>query len=206
METANVQENLINLLSNIKAKEGEKNIYDHLMKLFETQLEMNDDQKFLDFFEDISIKLKSSEGKYHEEEAEKSFNSLMVYLEEFNNSAKSKKILIEPLVKKEGDEVVPVTQVGFVPEYHNLFQIFEWFGISMGEKMAYLLTNSLRNLASSKGLGNVTFWGKIYGSEKDYYIAEASGGEGGGIFYIKINMSIIFFINYQFNFIRTSLG
>ena len=63
-----------------------------------------------------------------------------------------------------------MTNVGYVPEYHNLFQIFEWFGVSMGEKMAYLLTNSLRNLASNKGLPNVIFWGKIYGSEKDYYI------------------------------------
>lgn len=180
METANIQENLLELLSNIKSKDGEKNIYDHLTKLFETQMEMNDDKKFLDLFEDISLKLKSTGGKYLDEEAEKCFNSLFTYLEEFNNSAKTKKTLIEPLVKKEGDEVVPVTNVGYVPEYHNLFQIFEWFGISMGEKMAYLLTNSLRNLASNKGLANVIFWGKIYGSEKDYYIAEASGMEPGG--------------------------
>lgn len=180
METGNIQENLLELLSNIKSKDGEKNIYDHLTKLFETQLEMNDDKKFLDLFEDISLKIKSTKGKYLDEEAEKSFNSLFTYLEEFNNSAKSKKTLIEPLVKKDGDEIVPVTQVGYVPEYHNLFQIFEWFGISMGDKMAYLLTNSLRNLASNKGLTNVIFWGKIYGSEKDYYIAEATGLEAGG--------------------------
>jgi radial spoke head protein 4A len=178
METS--QEDLFNLLSTIKSKDGNKNIYDHLMKLFETQMELNDDKKFLDLFEDISLKIKSSEGKYFDEEAEKSFNSLLTYLEEFNVHAKSKKTLIEPLVKKEGDEITPVTQVGYVPEYHNLFQIFEWFGLSMGEKMAYLLTNSLRNLASAKNLGNVIFWGKIYGSEKDYYIAEAIGGEGGG--------------------------
>ena len=180
MESGNIQENLFELLSKVKSKEGEKNLYEHLTKIFETQLEMNNNNKFLDLFEDISLKLKSTDGKYLDVEAERTFNSLFTYLEEFNNSAKTKKTLIEPLVKKEGDEIVPVTQVGYVPEYHNLFQIFEWFGVSMGEKMAYLLTNSLRNLASNKNLGNVIFWGKIYGSEKDYYIAEASGMEAGG--------------------------
>ena len=186
METGNIQENLFELLSKIKSKEGDNNLYDHLTKLFETQLEMNDDKKFLDLFEDISQKSKSSSGKYLDVEAEKTFNSLFSYLEEFNNSAKTKKSLIEPLGKKDAEtgEVTPVTNVGYVPEYHNLFQIFEWFGVSMGEKMAYLLTNSLRNLASNKNLGNVIFWGKIYGSEKDYYIAEATGVEAGG----KINL------------------
>jgi radial spoke head protein 4A len=180
METGNVQENLFELLSSIKSKDGKTNIYEHLTKLFETQMEMNDDKKFLDLFEDISLKLKLTGGKYLDEEAEKIHNSLFTYLEEFNNSAKTKKTLIEPLVKRDGDEIVPITNVGYVPEYHNLFQIFEWFGVSMGEKMSYLLTNSLRNLASNKGLTNVIFWGKIYGSEKDYYIAETTGLEAGG--------------------------
>jgi len=180
METANVQSELYNLLSKIKSKESDKNIYDHLLKLYETQIEMNDDKKFLDLFEDISLKLKLTDGKYFEEEAERNLKSLFSYLEEFCISAKGRKALIEPLTKKEGEEVTPVTQVGFVPEYYNLFQIFEWLGISIGEKESYLLTNSLRNLANQKNLPNVTFWGKIYGTEKDYFIAEAVGGEAGG--------------------------
>jgi hypothetical protein len=54
-------------------------------------------------------------------------------------------------------------------------------GISIGEKESYILTNSLRSLVNSRGLPNgVVFWGKIYGREKDYYIAEASGVEAAG--------------------------
>jgi radial spoke head protein 4A len=180
METANVQTELYELLSKIKSKENNKNIYDHLLNLYETQLEMNDDKKFLDLFEDISYKLKLTDGRYLDEESEKNLKSLFTYLEEFCKSSKSRKTLIEPLTKKDGDEVTPVTQVGYVPEYYNLFQIFEWLGISLGDKESYLLTNSLRNLANQKNLPNVIFWGKIYGTDKDYFIAEATGGEGGG--------------------------
>lgn len=181
METASIETELHNILSKIKSKESDKNLYDHLLKLYETQIEMNDEKRFLDLFEDISFKLKKTDGKYLEEESEKSLKSLFCYLEEFCKSAKSRKALIEPLTKKEGEEVTPVTQVGFVPEYYNLFQIFEWLGISIGDKESYLLTNSLRNLANQKNLPSVTFWGKIYGNEKDYFIAEAVGGEAGGI-------------------------
>jgi len=181
METASIQTDLHNLLSKIKSKEIDRNLYDHLLKLYETQIEMNDEKRFLDLFEDISLKLKKTDGNYLEEEAEKSLKSLYSYLEEFCKSAKSRKALIEPLTKKEGEEVTPVTQVGFVPEYYNLFQIFEWLGISIGDKESYLLTNSLRNLANQKNLPSVTFWGKIYGTEKDYFIAEAVGGEAGGM-------------------------
>lgn len=187
METASVQTDLYNLLSKIKSKESENNLYEHLLKLYETQIEMNDDKRFLDLFEDISQKLKKTDGKYLKEEAEKSLKSLYCYLEEFCKSAKSRKTLIEPLMKKEGEEVTAVTQVGFVPEYYNLFQIFEWLGISIGEKESYLLTNSLRNLANQKNLPSVTFWGKIYGTDKDYFIAEAVGTEAGGNFLFIFN-------------------
>lgn len=197
METVNIQSDLFNLLSKIKSKDGNKNIYDHLLKLYETQLELNNDKKFLDLFEDISLHLKRTNGNYLEEESEKTLKSLFFYLEEYSKSAKSRKALIEPLTKKDGEEITPVTQVGFVPEYYNLFQIFEWLGLSIGEKESYLLTNSLRNLANNKNLQNVVFWGKIYGTEKDYFIAEATGGEAGG----KINFIFIFEIFFYLIFL-----
>ena len=91
METGNVQENLFELLSKIKSKDGEKNLYEHLTKIFETQLEMNNNNKFLDLFEDISLKLKSTDEKYLDVEAERTFNSLFTYLEEFNNILERRK-------------------------------------------------------------------------------------------------------------------
>ena len=171
-------EDIYKLLTSIKSKDNKDlNLYEHLQKLYETKIKLNDDMKFIDLIEDISIRIKK-QGEYIVEE---DFSqSLFNYLEEFNKNAKSKKNLIEPLVKKDGDEITPVTSVGYVPDYHSIFQSLEWIGISIGEKEAYLLTNSLRNLSSNKNILSLVFWGKIYGRTKDYYIAEATGLEPNG--------------------------
>jgi hypothetical protein len=166
-----------NLINVIKSKDGKSNLHEHLMKLYEAKVELNDDKKFLDLLEDISIKIKT-QGNYSNQSNAR--DSLLNYLAEYEKNAKNKKALIGPLIKKNPDGGDPeiITQVNFVPEYHNIFQTLEWVGISIGEKESYLLTNSLRSLVSNKGLpGGVTFWGKIYGREKDYYIAEATGVE-----------------------------
>ena len=166
-----------NLLYLIKSQNSHNNLYEHLQKLFETKVHMNDDKKFIDLLEDISIRIKEK-GTYFIEE--KVRESLLHYLEEFNKNSKQKKALLNPLVKLDPDGGDPqvITEVKYVPEYHNIFQYLEWVGISLGEKESFLLTNSLRNLSFNKNLPNgVTFWGKIFGTEKDYYIVEASGVE-----------------------------
>jgi radial spoke head protein 4/6 len=164
------------LLEVIKSKDGKNNLYEHLQKLYEAKIEMNDDKKFLDLLEDISIRIKV-EGKYKNEDTAR--KSVLKYLEEFNKNSKARMNLLGPISKVD-DPSETITQVPYVPEYHNLFQTFEWAGISLSEKESYILTNSLRNLAFKKDLKNgVTFWGKIYGTEKDYYIAEAVGLDSG---------------------------
>lgn len=171
-------EDIYTLLSNIKSKNNkDENLYEHLQKLYETKMIMSDDQKFIDLLEDISLRIKT-QGKYLVEEDFTS--SLFNYLEEFTKNAKGKKNLIEPLTKKDGDEVISVSNVGFVPDYYSIFQTLEWIGLSLGDKESYLLTNSLRNLSSNKNIPSLTFWGKIYGRVKDYFIAEATGVEPGG--------------------------
>ena len=184
-------DDVLKLLQVIKSKDGKQNLYEHLQKLYETKIEMNDDKKFLDLLEDISIRIKV-EGKYYNED--KSRESTLKYLEEFNKNSKAKKNLLAPITKVD-DQTEIITQVPFVPEYHNLFRTFEWAGISISEKEAYLLTNSLRNLAYKRDLKNgVTVWGKIYGTEKDYYIAEALGIDSGKFlfkFEIRKNRRII---------------
>jgi len=183
METDTKKE-VFTLLNSIKSKDKSNpdyTLFQHLQRLYETKEELNDDRKFLDLLEDISIRIKK-EGSYFNDAQVK--ESIHHYLSEFEKNSKKKKILLGPLIKPAQDageqpEIVP--QVNYVPEYHSLFQSLEWVGISIGEKESYMLTNSLRSLVNSRGLPNgVVFWGKIYGREKDYYIAEASGVEAAG--------------------------
>ena len=61
-----------------------------------------------------------------------------------------------------------------MPDYVDLFSKFSFCGISLGTKESLLLTNSLRNLSATIGNGSVQFFGKIYGTEKDYYVAEGT--------------------------------
>jgi len=177
METDDSKET-INLLNSITTK-GDKQItlLEHLQKLYETRTEMGDDSRFLDYFEEISLRLKL-DGTYFKKDSVNT--AIFNFLNEFNKNIKLKKELLEPLMKvEEGADPVPVGEIKNVPEYHNLFQFIEWTGYSLGEKESYILTNSLRNLCSRQNLGWVRFWGKIYGTKKDYFIAEAPAVERG---------------------------
>ena len=163
MVTAMEGQNLENLLKNIKSRNGETNLYEHLGKMYEVKKEMNDDIKYSDLFEDISIRIKK-EGKYNKDSSN---------IPKVSPSTKVKELLA-PLSKAEGEgqEKTLVTNVNFVPDYLELFQKFSFCGISLGNKESLLLTNSLRNLSSTLPGGTVSFFGKIYGTKKDYYIAE----------------------------------
>ena len=54
---------LAKILSNIKSKDGEKNLFQHLNKMYEIKKLMNDDIKYNDLFEDISLIIKEK-GSY----------------------------------------------------------------------------------------------------------------------------------------------
>jgi len=49
----------------------------------------------------------------------------------------------------------------------------------LGEAESYKVMCSLRNMAAKQeGYSKIRFWGKIFGTEADYYVAEAAGGSG----------------------------
>lgn len=161
---------VMNLLKDITNNDKTINLYDHLQKMFDVKLHIQNDDKFFDLFEDISLRLKQ-QGYYIEPENKE--KNLKTYLDYFTKASAGKKKLLDPLVKKEPDaEDVPITNVGFVPDYHSIFQSLEWCGLSISEKEAYLLTNSIRTHLSEKNIASAVFWGKIFGKEKDYYIIE----------------------------------
>lgn len=60
-------------------------------------------------------------------------------------------------------------------------KIFEWAGIGFGEIETYRIMKSLKQLSKESGAGFIRFFGKISGTEKDYYVAEGTleGGEEG---------------------------
>jgi len=59
-------------------------------------------------------------------------------------------------------------------------RIFQWAGIGLGEQETYRLQKSLKKLATDSSATELKLFGKILGTQKDYYIVEATvDGEGG---------------------------
>ena len=178
METENQDEfkDISDLLSGIKsAKNQDENLLDLLSKMYDTKLSLNDNGQYIDQFEDISARIKNN-GFYFKENSDK--EKLMKYLQDFTANIKSKKELLDTPKNKqeEGEEgePTPITQVNFVEDYYSLFKKISWCGISLNEKESYLLVNSIRNLSAKLQMGMLSFFGKIYGTEKDYYIVQAA--------------------------------
>ena len=187
METENAYKEISEMLTDIKSSDGEKNLLELLSKLLDTKIELDNDQLYTDQFEDISLKIKKN-GFYIKDSLKK--ESLLKYLEDFSKNIKPKKDLLKPPMNKaegegggeaEGEEGgvpenegTPITQVNFVEDYYSLFSKISWSGIGLDEKTSFLLTNSIRNLSAKLQSGFLKFFGKIYGTEKDYYIVQAS--------------------------------
>eukprot|EP00440_Ansanella_granifera_P045098 gb/GFBE01048874.1/.p1 GENE.gb/GFBE01048874.1/~~gb/GFBE01048874.1/.p1 ORF type:complete len:443 (+),score=139.32 gb/GFBE01048874.1/:1-1329(+) len=79
------------------------------------------------------------------------------------------------------EEGAPVP-VCAIPDFVEEAEMLSWAGVGLGEMESYKVMCSLRNLAAKEkdaGLVKLRFWGKVLGTEADYYVAEAQR-EGGG--------------------------
>ena len=175
-ETQDEFKDISDLLSGIKSSQNqEENLLNLLSKMYDTKLSLNDNGLYIDQFEDISARIKSN-GFYFKENSDK--EKLMKYLQDFTSNIQQRKNLLDTPKNKqeEGEEgePTPITQVNFVEDYYSLFKKISWCGISLNEKESYLLVNSIRNLSAKLQMGMLTFFGKIYGTEKDYYIVQGA--------------------------------
>ena len=52
--------------------------------------------------------------------------------------------------------------------------MFEWAGVGFGDDYNALIQKSLKRLAVMSGAQSLRFWGKIYGTQRDYWVAAGS--------------------------------
>jgi len=65
--------------------------------------------------------------------------------------------------------------VCFIPDLiSDNKSVYQWAGLNLGDYNCMLLQKSLQKLATSSGATKLRFWGKIQGTERDYFIAEGS--------------------------------
>ena len=48
-------------------------------------------------------------------------------------------------------------------------------GVGFGEELTYKIFKSLERFSINKSIDQLKFWGKIFGQNQDYYIAEGKG-------------------------------
>jgi len=52
--------------------------------------------------------------------------------------------------------------------------MLEWAGISFGDDFSYMIQKSLKRLAVMSDAQSLKFFGKIYGTQKDYWVAQGT--------------------------------
>ncbi|CAI2368089.1 unnamed protein product [Moneuplotes crassus] len=159
------------LLKGLKGGAGE-DLYGHLVEVF-GHLMRHYPQEALDKIEEVSYLCKNKQ-EVNIEEFLKITEEIRFKTGSEANAEYSFKAgkLFEAPVLEEDEEPPEKAPVGNVPDLLTTGRIFEWAGITFGDKEYFLLQKSLAKLAEKSGATKVRFWGKIYGTQKDYYIAE----------------------------------
>lgn len=73
----------------------------------------------------------------------------------------------------------PITVPCAVPDFVEEAEMFAWAGVGLQQAESYKVMCSLRNMAAKQeGCTKIRFWGKILGTDADYFVAEAAGESG----------------------------
>ena len=87
---------------------------------------------------------------------------------------------VEKTVNDDGEEVEAGGSgpIGNIPDLLADSKVWQWAGVGFGEYDTMLLQKSMKKLIVSSGATSLRFWGKIKGTEKDYFIAEGTQEAG----------------------------
>ena len=167
-------------LFGIKGPDG-ATLVDHLNEVFKTLILHYPDEA-LARFEEVStlIKQKKDLNEWLKLEDIRTYKEVAVDQTDYTGKIKG---AFTSAGEPDEDGAMPeVTPVGYVQDMMRESRIFSWAGISFGEQENYRLQKSLKKLSERLAAGSLRFFGKIYGTEQDYYVVEATlpEGEAGG--------------------------
>ena len=166
----------------LKSSDG-RELYSHLIECFNNLILYYPDDA-LDKFEEVSYLLKDEDKTKMRKFLNLDNKKDIKCMTECKKGYVEKATSLFPKAAAEigdGDDPPEPSSAGFVSNLFADSEILEWAGISFGESETYRLQASLTKLSSSSGSDKIRLWGKIYGTENDYYVAEgfvaASGGD-----------------------------
>jgi len=166
-------------LKNSQTPDG-SDLYALMQEIFNKLIEHYPDQA-LDKLEEVSFLLRNRKNVKLEDFlntcVNKNYSKLTNDLAEYHEQLKPHFKAPEP--EEEGGDIPEIAPVGFVQDLMADARVFSWAGIGFGEMETYRLQKSLKKLATDSGASNLRFFGKMHGTQHDYYIVEATleGGE-----------------------------
>lgn len=163
----------------LKSSDG-RDLYSHLVECFNNLILYYPDD-VLDKFEEVSYLLKDEDKTKMRKFLNLDNKVDQKVMTECKKDYINKASALFPAKSQEGDgdEQPEAPTAGKLSNLHADSEILEWAGISFGDAETYRLQTSLTKLSTTSGSEKLRFWGKIYGTERDYYIAEGyvAGGD-----------------------------
>lgn len=182
------QDALRQLLINSKRSDQLKNLYDHIIDVMDFVV-VNYPSDAISKFEEVSylIKqgdeaklkqfLKTCESKRYAMHSDSTAKATKQYLERAQAMVSTVKKADAP-ADDDDNAAADAAPVCFMPDLiQDNKAVYQWAGLNFGDQQCMLLQKSMQNLAKSSGAAKLRFWGKITGTERDYWVVEATGVE-----------------------------
>ncbi len=158
-------------LQSTSSKTGD-NLYDHLSKVL-TRLLTERPADAVDIFDDLS----------RQEKREAFVNKVDTLIDKPDKASETKLAEIQrSLYSKEGEdegeaEAGDETETP-LPNLSELSYYFEQAGVGIGREETFRVWLALKQLVEKYPLDSIRFWGKVFGIEENYYVAEVKFQEG----------------------------
>jgi len=109
-------------------------------------------------------------GQFMKIKDDRDYHQLVKDLDNYTGTMQ--KVFQGPPPDEDSGEVPEAAPVGYVADLLAYSKVWQWAGIGFGEQETYRLQKSLKKLSGKVAATSLNFFGKITGTECDYYIAE----------------------------------
>ena len=176
------QQDLRQLLRDSKSASALQNLYDHIVDVVDKIVQYCPD-KAIESFEEISYLVKQGDRvKLEEFIKTRETRDYAVHDDQVAFGTKETIARLKQLVKAAptednagGDEEGGANAIANIQDLMSINKnVFNTAGIDFGEYSTLILQKSLKQLANTSQATFLRFWGKILGTEKDYYVVEGS--------------------------------
>lgn len=158
-------------LQTSSAKSG-LNVYEHLSKLL-TRILSERPNNAAEIFEDLS----------KQQKFERFVNQADTLIEKPEKSSENKLAEVQKYLFMKDDDEEEAAGDGEdietpLPNLNELSYYFEQAGVGVGREETFRVLLALKQLVDKHQLEQVRFWGKIFGTEQNYYVAEVKFESG----------------------------